>query len=601
VEPEKATGACLGENGEERAVLALVPDRRGTDPQVVVVDAGVAPTRRDERTRRDNGQSLRVSGRRAQWPTWVVLLPTLILAVWAASWVIHATRSFTPEIQGDGAVYLSTAEGLRGHGLPTVAFNLNWDGFTPKQAAAFHGRVPSTVFPPGYPAALALTSVVAGGVRSAARALDVILVVVNLLLVGWLTARMTANRSVIAATVPAVLLLFYTDTRRIFFIPLFGWLQLHRSVTSEPLFMTFSMVGLLALHGALTAGPARAKRAFVVAAGAASAALLVRYVEVAFVLAAVIALVALDRRRPLRSRLRRAAILTGVAAAPTALFVAWARLDGGQNPTSKIYRLSGDLGAPFARLADYVLPPGGPYALRLLAVVVLLGLSVVGAVWGPRLPGASPEEDDNARSLVQLGLLFICTYVVFVMATVTFFDLAVPIDARIFAPIRALWYAVLVAVAYRSLVRLVSRIGTVTIISALAALLIVANWSHTRPMLDEAPALPPARTSVADAIARIPDNALILSNAPEAIYDLAGRGSIALPFLYGKPTPEYEREMRQVVELLDTRGGYVALSWFRWNPYSVPPDLQRSVELHLIAQSPERRPTAQLYEIRPRQ
>ena len=90
-----------------------------------------------------------------------------------------------------------------------------------------------------------------------------------------------------------------------------------------------------------------------------------------------------------------------------------------------------------------------------------------------------------------------------------------------------------------------------------------------------------------------------MSNAPDAIYDLSGRGSIALPFLSGKPTPEYAREMREVVELLDTRGGYVALSWFSWNPYSIAPELQRSVELRLIAQSPERQPTSQLYEVRP--
>src|SRR5207237_1773651 len=83
-------GAGLGENGGERAVLALVPDHSGTDPQVVVVDADIAPTRRDERTRRDNGQSLRESGRRERRPTWVVLVPTLILALWAATWVIHA-------------------------------------------------------------------------------------------------------------------------------------------------------------------------------------------------------------------------------------------------------------------------------------------------------------------------------------------------------------------------------------------------------------------------------------------------------------------------------------------------------------------------------
>jgi hypothetical protein len=382
-------------------------------------------------------------------------------------------------------------------------------------------------------------------------------------------------------------------------VPLFGWLQLHRSVTSEPLFMTFSIVSLLALHGALTAGPARARRAFAVAAGAASAALLVRYVEVAFVIAAVIALIVMDRGRDLRSRVRRAAIFTGVTAAPTALFVAWARLDGGQNPTSKIYRLSGNVGAPFERLADYILPPGGPYALRLLVVLVMLALAVVVAVWGPPLPGASPEEDDNARSLLQLGLLCLGAYVAFVIAVVTFFDLAVPIDARIFAPIRVLWYALVVAVAYRALVHIASRAAAVTIISALAALLVVGNWSNTRPMLDEAPAQRPARTSVADAITRIPHNALIMSNAPDAIYDLSGRGSVALPFLSGKPTPDYEREIREVVDLLDTRGGYVALSWFSWNPYSIAPELRRSVELHLIAQSPARQPTSQLYEVRP--
>ena len=212
----------------------------------------------------------------------------------------------------------------------------------------------------------ALTSVVAGSVRSAARALDVILVVANLLLIGWLTARMTANRSVIVATIPAVLLLFDTDIRRIFFVPLFGWLQLHRSVTSEPLFMTFSMVGLLALARRAHGRPGRARRALVVAAGASAAAALIRYVDVAFIIAAVIALLSWIVDVLLRSTSRRAAIFTGVAAAPTALFVAWARLDGGQNPTSKLYRLSGDLGAPFARLADYVLPPGGPYAVRLL-------------------------------------------------------------------------------------------------------------------------------------------------------------------------------------------------------------------------------------------
>jgi hypothetical protein len=225
-------------------------------------------------------------------------------------------------------------------------------------------------------------------------------------------------------------------------------------------------------------------------------------------------------------------------------------------------------------------------------------LVVIGAVWGPGLPGASPEDDHSARYLVQLGLLFIGTYVVFVMATAIFFDLAVPIDARIFAPVRALWYAVLLAVAYRSLVRVMSSVGTVAIIGALAALLVMANWSTTRRFLEDKPALPPEQTPVAEAIIRIPGNALIVSNAPDAVYDMSGSGSIALPFLSGKPTPEYERNMRQVVELFERRGGYLALVRFPGNPISMRPELQ-SLKMHLVAQIPAQQPTAQLFEIPP--
>jgi hypothetical protein len=143
----------------------------------------------------------------------------------------------------------------------------------------------------------------------------------------------------------------------------------------------------------------------------------------------------------------------------------------------------------------------------------------------------------------------------------------------------------------------VSSVGTVAIIGALAALLVMANWSTTRGFLQERPALPPKQTSVAQAIIRIPRDALIVSNAPDAVYDMSGSGSIALPFLSGPPTPEYERDMRQVVELFERRGGYLALVRFPGNPISMRPELQQSLKMHLIAQSPAHQPTAQLYQI----
>jgi hypothetical protein len=463
-----------------------------------------------------------------------------------------------------------------------------------------------------------VTSVIAGDVRNAARALDVVLVGLNLSLVAWLTARMTANRSVVVATIPPILLLFDSDvgpgfTRflRIPRIPLFGWVQLHRSVASEPLFMALFMVGLLALHRVLTEMPHRTRRLMVAAVAVAAAAPLVRYVGVALIMTAVIAILAMDRRG-IRSRVRRAAIFASVALAPTVLFILWPRLVGTThrtirtdttgNQAHKTFNFeSGTVRTAFHQLADYMLPRGGSPAARVVVVLVVIGLLIVGALWGRlALPGASAEQDRDARSLLQLVLLGLASYVLVVMATITFIDFGVSIDWRMFAPIRGLWYAVLVAVAYRFGVRVMSRAGAAVVVSALAAVLVVCNWSNTRRALDAAPARPPTRTAVSDAIAHLPRNAILFSNAPDAIYDLTGRASVALPTYFANaPTRRYESDLEQVIEILREHGGYVALDSPPYNYVPIPPELERSLKLQLIAQTAERPPDASLYETRP--
>jgi hypothetical protein len=249
------------------------------------------------------------------------------------------------------------------------------------------------------------------------------------------------------------------------------------------------------------------------------------------------------------------------------------------------------------------LPWGGPHAARILVILVTSALLVIGAIWSPALPGTSPDEDGDARLLVELVLLYIVAYVCFVIATATFFDLSVPIDARIFAPVRGLWYAVLLAVAHRSLVRVLTSVGTVAIVSALAVLLVISNWAQTRSFLDEAPAESPRPTAVTKAIAQLPRDALIVSNAPDAIYDLTERGSIAVPVRkpegapagYGSPEHEYQYRIGQLVELFNTRGGYLALLSPSFNRVTMPPELQRSLDLRLVTQNPQPGRSQQLF------
>jgi hypothetical protein len=552
----------------------------------------------------------RLVGPRKRQRRLIVLAPTVVLALWAGWWVTIKTQERTRELSVDSSVYLSTARSLRASGEPTVAFNLDWDGFTPAQAIRFHGHVPATHFPPGYPAALATTSFVAGSVRGAARALNVVLVAVNILLLGLLTARMTRYRSVVAATLPAVLVLFTDDLRPGFlgtstFAPRgLGWLTLHLTVASEPLFIALFMGGLLALGPALTDRAPRARRALMVAVGASAAALLVRYIGVALVLAAVVALVALDRRRSLGARVRRAGVFAGVAVAPTVLFAVWGLIRGGGSPRPVFFRpFASSLRLPLEIFATYLFPPGGPIALRLLAVAVVIVLVVVGAIWGPALVGESPDDDHGARVLVLLGTLSIAMYVVVLIITRTSFDFTTPIDPRLLAPVRGVFYAVLVAVAYRALVRFARPLGAVAIIATLTAVAVAGGWSRQELVLRRAATRAPIPNSVDKVVVRLPRDALVVTNLPAAVYAATGHASIALPptreTLSGKVNPDYDRELRQLAQILDRRGGYLLLVPF-FGGVGIPPELHRSLEFRLVERFPHENPFVRLFQIVPK-
>ncbi|HEY5077556.1 MAG TPA: hypothetical protein VIJ48_08645, partial [Acidimicrobiia bacterium] len=65
-----------------------MPDPGEEPPQLVVIDPGIARARRERREdHRRVRVSLRDDARRERRPTWLVLVPTLILALWAAWWV----------------------------------------------------------------------------------------------------------------------------------------------------------------------------------------------------------------------------------------------------------------------------------------------------------------------------------------------------------------------------------------------------------------------------------------------------------------------------------------------------------------------------------
>ncbi|HEV7526947.1 MAG TPA: hypothetical protein VGP92_18445, partial [Acidimicrobiia bacterium] len=212
-----------------------------------------------------------------------MLSPVIALALWASVWSIVAT-THNMLSWADSAVYLGTADEIRHWHGPTVPSTFAWDSYRPETALGFGGHVPSSHYPPGYPTALAAVSTVSGGARGAARAIDVVCLGMNVLLLGVLTARLTAYRSALVAALPAVLLLFFSDSSLVF-----GWLQLHIAIASEPLFTLFTNGALLAACTAVGSPEPRRTRAIAIATTLAAGAFLTRYAGAAVVLTVALA------------------------------------------------------------------------------------------------------------------------------------------------------------------------------------------------------------------------------------------------------------------------------------------------------------------------
>lgn len=175
----------------------------------------------------------------------IVLAPVICLGLWASVWVAINTAQNIDHTDPDGGAYIGTADQIRGWHGPSAPSPYKYDQFSPSEAIAFNGHVPSTQFPPGYPSAMAAVSTVTGGTRSAAWVINVVLAFVNVVLVGLLAARMTAFRSVFAATAPALLVLLVPD-RLAFDGP--GWLGSYLGVYSEPLFIFAVTAIFIALY-----------------------------------------------------------------------------------------------------------------------------------------------------------------------------------------------------------------------------------------------------------------------------------------------------------------------------------------------------------------
>ncbi len=357
---------------------------------------------------------------------WAVLLAAALIGM---ALVVYAT-TFGPGVGGDATIYLTSARNfIAGKGL----------GWT--EADGSFRLLPYT--PPFYPLALSGVGLLVKDMISGARWLNVLLFGVTVLLLGWF---------------------FYRATRRLWLAGLLAGVLATSPVLvgvqvwamSEPLFLLLGFAGLLALLAYLDHPRLGLLLGAALLCGLA---FLTRYIGVAYVITAGLALLLLGAGEDQRLRLRlektriRAALLFGaVAILPTLIWlvvdIALTGTVGSRSgqPASAYWQRFLEIGPALQKIYLFWLLPDSliarlpgmvQTALWLIPLLLVMGLAVwLAHGWTCVAPAAvASQASAAAMRLVQLFALFACIYLMVLAVVQVFTFPPITLASRMLSPV----------------------------------------------------------------------------------------------------------------------------------------------------------------------
>jgi hypothetical protein len=470
----------------------------------------------------------------------------------------------------DSMFYLTSADSLRqGQGLSWVAGG---------------GELrPLVHYPPLYP--LVLAGLGSAGIDDlrAATWLAGLLFGLNIGLVGAILLQAT-RRGWIAIAGAALALAS----------PVF--IDVHLEVMSEPLFLVWLLLALACLWSYW-----REPRLGVLAvAGVATAlAYLTRYVGAAAVATGVL-VVAVARQESYRRKLGHLALYTGVALLPIAgWYVRNLILTGTATNRLLIFHpvTLSTLRAAAGTLSSWFLPTTLPLQLKAGVVLLVAAGLVTTALWGwwsayrsaeYRENGSGPKKD--VLRLATILVAFAGVYVLFLMASLTFFDASTRLDSRILSPV-----FIAAMMTFLSLVATLPRAGRIAGLVLVGAL-VVSYAARTLPMLEgmrlNGRGFNSHEWQASETIAwirNLPGDTLLYSNEAFPILYLTGIPAYWVPEAYdsvkGTPRPDFEAQMETMRQRLRHPGSVLVVFMGSHYRVELPPMDELTAGLAQIART----------------
>jgi len=472
-----------------------------------------------------------------------------ILSVVGGASVLTATR-WGIGASPDSVVYVGVARNLlEGRGL-TVPFG-------------GAGEALLTQFPPLYPATLAGLGLLGVDPLVAARWLNAALFAANLLLAAGLIRR-AAHRWPFASVFGVLILLASPAI-----------LALHVMAWSEPLFLFLGFLGLQFAAFWVGSGSRVALASSAIVLGLTT---LARYAGVAVLASAVLGVVLL-RPGNLRRRISAGLALGVMGGIPILAWLVWTLSESGSATGRGLsFHPIGSLHVWQAldTAGSWLLAPEGASSLLkgVLALAALLILAAGLGVWWRRrrTSVATPPTTDeiSAAALIIVTAVFIPTYLVFILVSITLFDANTPLDGRILAPVymAALVLAVPAVLSLREF--LLPRRSGRWAIGFLASLFVLIALTRSVPLVTGAfenglgfNSVAWRTSQVLSEVRSLPVNTPMFSNSPEAIYLWTGRAAARLPRVYNLvdrvPNAAYATELAAMRRQLEEMNGAIVI------------------------------------------
>jgi len=496
----------------------------------------------------------------------------------------------------DSWFYIGVARNLTSEGAGlTSPYSHELTGLSPSEAVAGIGRQPITAWPPLYPVALAAGSPVSLTIESTARLLNVVGLAAVTALIGALVLRLGGS----CGAAVAAGLTFTAGISTVLTFALAG---------SEPLYLALQL-GALVVAGTLARRVTIARiLAFVVLAACASS---TRYVGLAVVVTGVV-MVATTSAPLDRARRAGATALTALAGLPTVVWLLRVRSTPGFRSGPAYENRLGDLPAQLRSVGEWFVPPHVLDGWRgpLVAVVVLAAAGAAAyAFLRPAAPADTPDPAPVAtvrapgspdRRLAVTLVLHAVLYEVLVLASASSLDHMIPLGYRLTLPLAPSLLALLVAgidLLLRRVPTRAWRYGAFGLAAAVSLLVVGIQFqdSYDR-VLSRSPEglwsnLP--EHAALERLDQLPDDTVIFTNQPSAIYALTGRPVLALPLqrspMTGAPNPGFDGELDDLARRVGD-GAVVVIdrssAFFTDGIITSEADLGALVDLEVVAEDP---------------